>query len=81
MTKVVTVSERGALTLPKRIREVLGVTCGGQIVVDLDPAGGVRLRSGVVVPVEMYSPGRERDFQKLNEVPLASRKLAWRKGG
>ena len=81
MTKVVTVNERGALTLPKGIRDVLGVTRGGQIVVDVDPAGGVRLRSGVVVPVEMYSPEREKEFQNLNEAPLAHRKIAWRKGG
>ena len=75
------VNERGALTLPKGVRDALGVTRGGQIVVDVDGKGGVRLRSGVVMPVEIYSPARMGEFRKMNEAPLARRKAVWRRAG
>lgn len=79
MTKVITVNERGALTLPKSVRDLLGVTRGGQIVADTDE-NGVRLRPGVVMPVEIYSPERVEEFQLLNEAPLSDyKKIVWRK--
>ena len=79
MTKVITVNERGALTLPKEVRENLGVTRGGQLVVDMDESGEVVLRAGVVMPLEIYSPARVEEFQRMNEAPLADKKLRWRK--
>ena len=79
MTKVITVSERGTLTLPKNVREKLGVTRGGQIVVDMDKNGQVILRTGVVMPVEIYSAVRIEEFRRMNEAPLAGKKLCWRK--
>jgi AbrB family looped-hinge helix DNA binding protein len=79
VTKVITVNERGALTLPREVREKLGVTRGGHLVVDMDEQGEVILRAGVVMPVEVYSPARVAEFRRMNEAPLASRKLAWRK--
>ena len=44
MTKVISVNQRGALTLPKEVREKLGVTHGGQLVVDFDDAGAIGRR-------------------------------------
>lgn len=79
MTKVITVNERGALTLPKEAREKLGVTRGGQLVVDMDESGEVILRAGVVMPLEIYSSARVEEFQRMNESPLAGKKLRWRK--
>jgi AbrB family looped-hinge helix DNA binding protein len=79
MTKVITVNERGALTLPKEMREKLGVTRGGQLVVDMDEGGKAVLRAGVVLPVEIYSKAQIEDFQRINEAPLAGAKLRWRK--
>ena len=79
MTKVITVNERGALTLPREVRDKLGVTRGGQLVVDMDESGEVILRAGVVMPVEIYSTARTEEFQRLNEAPLAGKKLRWRK--
>lgn len=79
MTKVITVSGRGALTLPKEAREKLGVTRGGQLVLDMDEKGEVILRAGVVLPVEIYSAARVEEFQQMNESPLSGRKLRWRK--
>jgi len=79
MTKVITVNERGALTLPKEAREKLGVTRGGQLIIDMDENGEVILRAGVVIPVEIYTAERIEEFQKMNESPLAGKKLRWKK--
>jgi AbrB family looped-hinge helix DNA binding protein len=79
MIKVITVNERGALTLPKEVREKLGVTRGGQLVVDMDESGETVLRPGIVMPVEIYSKERIAEFQQMNEAPLAGKKLRWRK--
>ena len=79
MTKVLTVNERGALTLPKEVRERLGVTRGGHLVVEVTEDGDVTLRPGVVMPVEVYSPSRVDEFQRTTEAPLSGKKLAWRK--
>jgi len=79
MTKVITVNDRGALTLPKEVREKLGVTRGGQLVVDMEEEGEVVLRAGVVMPVEIYSQTRVEEFRRMNEAPLAGKKLRWRK--
>lgn len=79
MIKVITVNERGALTLPKEMRKKLGVTRGGQLIVDMDERGKAVLRAGVVMPVEIYSKAQIEDFQQMNEAPLAGKKLRWRK--
>lgn len=81
MTKVINVSERGALTLPKEARETLGVTRGGQLVVEVDEKGQVFLRAGTVVPVEVYTSQRVGEFQRMNESVLEGKKLRWRKSG
>jgi AbrB family looped-hinge helix DNA binding protein len=79
MTKLVTVNERGALTLPKEVRDKLGVARGGSLLVDVAEGGVVTLRAGVVIPVEVYSEERLREFEEMNELPLAGKKLRWRK--
>jgi len=79
MTKVVTVNQRGVLTLPKEARQKLGVSRGGQLVVDVSESGEVVLRAGVVMPVEIYSDARVEEFKRMNEAPLARKKLRWRK--
>jgi AbrB family looped-hinge helix DNA binding protein len=79
MTKVISVNQRGGLTLPKEARQKLGVSHGGQLLVDVSDSGEVVLRPGVVIPVEIYSESREDEFKRMNELPLASRKLRWRK--
>lgn len=79
MSRVITVNQRGALTLPKQVRERLGVTRGGQLVWDVDESGAVFLRAAVVMPVEIYSDARVEEFHQMNDAPLAGKKLRWRK--
>ena len=57
MTKIVSINERGTLTLPKDLRQRLGITASGQVVVE-ETDGGLLLRPGVTVPVEIYSAKR-----------------------
>jgi AbrB family looped-hinge helix DNA binding protein len=79
MTKTISVSERGTLTLPKEARKSLGIPQGGQLIVEMDEEGAVTLRAGALMPLEIYSKARLAEFQQMNEVPLAGRKLRWSK--
>lgn len=79
MTKVITVNQRGAMTLPKEVRDALGVTRGGQLVLNLDKQGNAVLQAGVVFPVEIYTEERVREFDTMNNGPLTGRKLRLRK--
>ena len=79
MVKIISVNQRGALTLPKEVRDKLGVARGGQLIVDCADSGEVVLRAGVVMPVEIYSAARMEEFQRMNETALARKKLRWRK--
>ncbi len=79
MTKVIRISERGSLTLPRQAREKLGVTHGGQILAEIQEGGEVVLRAQGAMPVEIYSPARIVEFRRVNELPLACKKLRWRR--
>lgn len=79
MVKLITVNDRGSLTLPREARERLGVARGGQLLVDIDEHGEVILRAGVVMPVEIYSEDRVKEFQRMNQLPLIGKKLRWKK--
>ncbi|MGC3990853.1 MAG: AbrB/MazE/SpoVT family DNA-binding domain-containing protein [Chthoniobacteraceae bacterium] len=76
MTKVIPISPKGALILPMEMRKKLGVASGGQLIVD-DESGEVVLRAGLVTPLEVYSPAQISAFKKLNEGPLAKKKVRW----
>jgi bifunctional DNA-binding transcriptional regulator/antitoxin component of YhaV-PrlF toxin-antitoxin module len=80
MVKLISVNERGVLTLPKEARERLGVSHGGQLFMGIDEQGEVILRAGVVMPIEIYSNDRIEEFNSMNEVPLAEMNLQWKKG-
>lgn len=74
MTKVISINGRGTLTLPKELRERLGIKAAGQVVVE-ETSDGVLLRPGVTVPVEIYSAERMAEFSRNNDAALAGFKL------
>ena len=74
MTKVISINERGTLTLPKEMRDRLGIKASGQVVVE-ETSEGVLVRPGVTVPVEVYSAERLAEFTRNNETALAGFKL------
>jgi len=73
MENLITVSERGALTLPKEIRKRAGIPDGGSISVTITDEG-ILLTPVATFPVEMYTKERLAEFEK-EEAKLGKFKL------
>jgi bifunctional DNA-binding transcriptional regulator/antitoxin component of YhaV-PrlF toxin-antitoxin module len=69
MTKVISIDERGTLNLPEGLRDRLGITTTGQVVVKETPEG-LLLRPGLIVPVEVFSAERLAEFYLNNDSAL-----------
>ena len=74
MTKVININDRGTLTLPKEMRQRLGVDRNTQVVAE-ETDDGILLRAGVTFPVEIYSDKRVVEFKRNNEDVLADYRL------
>jgi len=74
MTKVININDRGTLTLPKEMRQRLGVDRNTQVVAE-ETDDGILLRPGVTFPVELYSEKRLAEFRRNNEESLAGYRL------
>jgi len=74
MTKVININERGTLTLPKEMRQRLGLKEGGQVVAE-ETEQGVLIRTGVTFPVEIYTDKRVAEFNRNNEEGLRRYRL------
>ena len=70
MIKVININGRGTLTLPKLLRQRLGLKSAGQVVAE-ETREGILLRSGVTFPVENYSEKRLAEFARHNDQALA----------
>ena len=70
MTKVISINERGTLTLPKELRQRLGLNGGGQVVAE-ETSDGILIRAGATFPVELYSDQRVAEFARNNDQTLA----------
>jgi len=70
MTKVISINGRGTLTLPKELRQRIGLTGEGQVVAEETPEG-ILIRAGATFPVELYSDKRIAEFNRHNEQALA----------
>jgi AbrB family looped-hinge helix DNA binding protein len=66
----VTITSRGVITLPARVRRALGLRADDQLIAEVTPEG-LLLRPAVTIPVEIYSPEREREFDE-SEAELAA---------
>lgn len=74
MTKVLNINPRGTLTLPKEMRQRLGIGRDAQVVAE-ETDEGILLRPGVTFPVEMYSEKRLAEFRRHNDEALAGYRL------
>ena len=63
MKATVTVSSRGGVTLPARLRRALGVKADDQLIAETTPEG-VLLRPAVTLPIELYTDERIREFDE-----------------
>lgn len=66
----VTITSRGVITLPAKLRQALGLKAEDHLIAETTPQG-LLLRPAVTLPVEMYTPERVREFD-LAEQELAT---------
>lgn len=78
MKTSLTVSRRGVVTLPAKLRQALGIKADDQLIAETTPEG-LLLRPAVTLPIEIYSDERIREFDdaeaELEKVLRRSRKL------
>ena len=70
MKTTVTITSRGVITLPAKLRQALGLKANDQLIAKTTPEG-LLLRPAVTLPVELYTPEREREFDE-SEAELAA---------
>lgn len=70
MKATVTVTDRGVVTLPAKLREALGIKADDLLIAETTP-DGLLLRPAVTLPVEMYSDQRVAEFDR-EEAELAA---------
>ena len=61
MKATLTLTNRGAVTLPAKLRRALGLKADDQLIAETTPEG-LLLRPAVTLPVEIYSEKRIREF-------------------
>jgi antitoxin PrlF len=69
MKATLTVSNRGVVTLPAKLRRALGLRPDDQLIAETT-AEGLLLRPAVTLPIEIYSEQRVREFDNA-EADLA----------
>jgi AbrB family looped-hinge helix DNA binding protein len=68
MKTTLTVTRRGVVTLPAKLRQALGIKADDLLIAETTP-DGLLLRPAVTLPIEMYSEKRVREFDQA-EVDL-----------
>ncbi len=63
MKTLLTISDRGVLTLPAKLRKELGLKGNDPLIAETT-ADGLLLRLAVALPLEIYTPAREREFDE-----------------
>lgn len=61
MKATVTITSRGVITLPAKLRQALGLKADDQLIAETT-SEGLLLRPAVTLPVEIYSEDRVREF-------------------
>lgn len=69
MKTTLTVTSRGVVTLPAKLRQRLGIKADDQLIAETTPEG-LLLRPAVTLPIEIYSDQRVREFDEA-EADLA----------
>jgi antitoxin PrlF len=79
MKTIVTLSSRGVVSLPAKLRRALGLKPDDQLIAETTPEG-LLLRPAVTLPVEIYSDKRVREFDQgeaeLDDVLRRKKKAA-----
>ena len=75
MKATVTMTSRGVITLPAKLRQALGLKADDLLIAETTPEG-LLLRPAVTLPIELYSDARVREF---DEAEAALKKVLERK--
>ena len=70
MKTTLTMTGRGVITLPTKLRKALGLSADDQLIAETTPEG-LLLRPAVTLPIELYSDERVREFEEA-EAELAA---------
>ena len=70
MKATVIMNGRGVVTLPAKLRQALGLKADDHLIAETTPEG-LLLRPAVTLPLEIYTPEREREFDAA-EAELAA---------
>ena len=70
MKATVTLTARGVVTLPAKLRQAMGLKADDQLIAETT-AEGLLLRPAVTLPIEIYSAEREQEFDAA-EAELAA---------
>lgn len=62
MSKVISINNRGTLTLPSEMRRRFGLNNAGPVVAE-ETGDGILLRPGFTLPIEIYSRERVAEFE------------------
>ena len=63
MKATLTITSRGVITIPAKLREVLGLKPDDHLIAETTP-DGLLLRPAITLPVELYSAERQREFDQ-----------------
>jgi antitoxin PrlF len=63
MKATVTMTSRGVVTLPAKVRREMGLKADDQLIAETTPEG-LLLRPAVTLPIEIYSKKRIREFDE-----------------
>jgi len=63
MKATLTVTSRGVVTLPAKLRQSLGIKADDQLIAETTPEG-LLLRPAVTLPIEMYTDERVAEFDR-----------------
>lgn len=75
MKATLTISSRGLVTLPAKLRQAMGLKADDLLIAETTPEG-LLLRPAVTLPVEMYSDKRIREFDATEAEAEAAEALA-----
>ena len=70
MKTTLTITARGVITLPAKLRQAMGLAANDQLIAETTP-DGLLLKPAVTLPIEMYSDERLREFDAA-EAELAA---------
>jgi antitoxin PrlF len=63
MQSMIRINSRGAITLPAKLRQAMGLKADDQLIAETTP-DGLLLRPAFPLPLEIYSAERIREFQR-----------------